>query len=229
MLIKRFNKLNICFKKLIHRNLYSSFNAFTLAEILIVLGIIGIIVAITLPTLLTKIEDYQFKTAYKKVFSIANQALLNGKVPEDGYAPVLVEADGNNVCNNWKIFSGQFKKTTECINNNTDRCWEMSGEMSNGAPYVQSSSFIDSSGIAWAMRGNCSQGALVTLSFFLVDTNGFKKPNKYGKDRWAFWFSYDQNGFPVKISPFSSTDVTTPSPQACPSGGPCYYQSWLLK
>ena len=49
---------------------------FTLAEVLITLGIIGVVAAMTLPTL---INDYQAKetvTRLKKVYSIVNQAYL---------------------------------------------------------------------------------------------------------------------------------------------------------
>ena len=38
-------------------------NAFTLAEVLITLGIIGIVAAITIPTLINNVQDAQYKTA----------------------------------------------------------------------------------------------------------------------------------------------------------------------
>ena len=43
--------------------------AFTLAEVLITLTIIGVIAAIVIPTLNSKIKDYQFRVAYKKAYS----------------------------------------------------------------------------------------------------------------------------------------------------------------
>src|SRR5574344_665856 len=51
------------------------FPGFTLAEILIVLLIIGVIFAMTLPTLMTKIQDREFKTAAKKAYSETTSAL----------------------------------------------------------------------------------------------------------------------------------------------------------
>lgn len=50
--------------------------AFTLAEVLITLGIIGIVAAITLPAVINKIEDKQFKSAFKKQYSAVSQAML---------------------------------------------------------------------------------------------------------------------------------------------------------
>lgn len=49
-------------------------NGFTLAEVLITLGIIGIVAAITIPVLMQNIQDYQFKQAWKKEYSVISQA-----------------------------------------------------------------------------------------------------------------------------------------------------------
>ena len=41
-------------------------SAFTLAEVLITLGIIGVVAAMTMPTLMNSTNGAQYKTAYKK-------------------------------------------------------------------------------------------------------------------------------------------------------------------
>lgn len=48
---------------------------FTLAEVLITLGIIGVVAAMTIPTLMSNTNKSEFKTAYKKVISAVNQAV----------------------------------------------------------------------------------------------------------------------------------------------------------
>lgn len=48
--------------------------AFTLAEILITLGIIGIVAAMTIPTLISNVNNSTFKSQYKKSLSTLNQA-----------------------------------------------------------------------------------------------------------------------------------------------------------
>ena len=63
-------------------------NAFTLAEVLITLGIIGIVAAMTLPTLVQKYEDMVTVTKVKKAYSIFNQAYAraieaNGGLPKE--------------------------------------------------------------------------------------------------------------------------------------------------
>ena len=43
---------------------------FTLAEVLITLGIIGVVAAMTMPTLINSTQGAQYKTAYKKALSV---------------------------------------------------------------------------------------------------------------------------------------------------------------
>lgn len=48
---------------------------FTLAEVLITLGIIGVVAAMTIPTLMSNTGKAEFKTAFKKMISAVNQAV----------------------------------------------------------------------------------------------------------------------------------------------------------
>lgn len=48
-------------------NCFDRKNAFTLAEVLITLGIIGVVAAMTIPTLMNKTNDAELKSAYKKM------------------------------------------------------------------------------------------------------------------------------------------------------------------
>src|SRR5574344_485196 len=50
-------------------------SGFTLAEVLIVLGIIGVVAAMTIPTLMNQTGQAEFKTGFKKVVSTLNQAI----------------------------------------------------------------------------------------------------------------------------------------------------------
>ncbi len=56
---------------------------FTLAEVLITLGIIGVVAAMTIPTLISNTNGAQFKSAYKKALSSLNQAVLMNVAMED--------------------------------------------------------------------------------------------------------------------------------------------------
>ena len=79
--------------------------AFTLAEVLITLGIIGVVAAMTLPTLISNYQAKQRVTQLKKVYSVLNQAYLRvkekyGSVESWGMSTTLtgeVDEDGNEI------------------------------------------------------------------------------------------------------------------------------------
>ena len=54
-------------------------SAFTLAEVLITLGIIGIVAALTIPTLIQTYTNNVVETRLKKVYSVMNQAILRSE------------------------------------------------------------------------------------------------------------------------------------------------------
>ena len=70
---------------------------FTLAEVLITLGIIGVVAAMTMPTLMNQTNGAQYKTAYKKALSAMSQAVvLNVALDDYNMADTDDEVDGQN-------------------------------------------------------------------------------------------------------------------------------------
>ncbi|MFQ8625632.1 MAG: prepilin-type N-terminal cleavage/methylation domain-containing protein [Candidatus Gastranaerophilaceae bacterium] len=51
-------------------------NGFTLAEVLITLGIIGIVAAMTMPALIANSKKTEYSSKLKKFYSVMNQAIL---------------------------------------------------------------------------------------------------------------------------------------------------------
>lgn len=207
--------------------------AFTLAEVLITLGIIGVVAAMTIPTLMNATQNAEFKTAYKKAFSVASQA-LELCVADDTLSERTGWLDVADNTANFNAFKAKFNVTKYCDGSTTptSECWDMTGEKFNtsSAPAGTMPSFVDNSGMVW-VQGN-SFGAIT--GDVLVDTNGAKKPNKFGKDRFRLKFVTSGTsveaadlsipGLPSAVIPdidFTSNDATY-----CPSA-PCYYSSWL--
>ena len=58
---------------------------FTLAEVLITLGIIGVVAAITIPSLMTAYNKHITETRLKKFYSLFNQAIKLSVVVNDEY------------------------------------------------------------------------------------------------------------------------------------------------
>lgn len=70
-----------------NQNIYQNMDknyAFTLAEVLITLAIIGVVAAMTMPTLLTKVQDNINRTRFKKALNTLNQAVALAYAKTDG-------------------------------------------------------------------------------------------------------------------------------------------------
>lgn len=63
--------------------MYNNKHAFTLAEVLITLGIIGIVAAMTIPTLISGITGQRYRSQLKKTISTLNQAVRLNKAKYD--------------------------------------------------------------------------------------------------------------------------------------------------
>ena len=71
-------------------------SGFTLAEVLITLGIIGVVAAMTMPTLMNSTQGAQYKAAYKKALSaIAQGVTLNVALDGASFADTVVGTAGS--------------------------------------------------------------------------------------------------------------------------------------
>ena len=57
--------------------------AFTLAELMITIGIVGVVAAITIPTLIQNSNSKKFSTLFKTELSTLNQAAISAKAQYD--------------------------------------------------------------------------------------------------------------------------------------------------
>ncbi len=86
------NKLYVVCKKERNFNMRTKKFGFTLAEVLITLGIIGVVAAMTIPTLISNTNSAKFKSQYKKTLSTLNQAALMGTAQYDlDYASITTK------------------------------------------------------------------------------------------------------------------------------------------
>ena len=78
--------------------LKNEFFAFTLAEVLITLGIIGVVAAITMPSIVSNIQGMQYRSKVKKTYSALVQAVSLAKANYDVDLDTLETAcvDGEN-------------------------------------------------------------------------------------------------------------------------------------
>ena len=204
-------------------------SAFTLAEVLITLAVIGVVAALTLPTVINKINDHNFKVAYKKAYRDVNEAYRMMMATDDEFTEISCTSDSscptccfdNNFGENFKLLAKQFKAVKTCSTNNKNKCLKCPDNSPHEC-YLSASAFIDNSGRAWAMYNDSE-------NVFYVDTNGDKGPNLTGKDRWGFLLPQPGASRTNKnfITPYYDYDISTKK-SYCTSGD-CKYKSWLIE
>ncbi|MBP3924931.1 prepilin-type N-terminal cleavage/methylation domain-containing protein [bacterium] len=166
--------------------------AFTLAEVLITLGIIGIVAAVTMPTLLSSHHKKVYVTTLQKVHNDLSQAI--GKYMSDQRVESLNESqlaqsgDGMN-----EFFTNYMNVVKDCGSSYTP-CfasgYKKIGGTSSSITGECGASVTLANGVAiCATSGVTNAGDVIS---FAVDINGPDEPNTYGRD--FFTFQADRNG-----------------------------------
>ena len=201
-------------------------HAYTLAEVLITLAVIGVVAAMTLPILINKINDYQFKIAYKKAYRDVNEAYRMMMTTDDEFSEI--NCSDNVQCfdytfgKNFRLLAKQFKSTKICNRGHKYDCLKCDNKSSQECYTDAGTAFVDNTGRVWVMYFDAQ-------AIFYVDVNGDKEPNLTGKDRWGFLLptpivKKSNKNF---IMPLYDEDITTKSSK-CTSGD-CKYKSWLIE
>lgn len=208
---------------------------FTLAEVLITLGIIGVVAGMTVPVLMNQIQDRQFKEAAKEAFSKASQVVQQIKVDEGDwnenlacndfaykFSSHLKKLDGYDLTN-WNY--GMWKRYFPADNNSVYRT------ISNPVVFARTGEmvfqFITTDGMLWntAYWDNAS---LAYKFIITVDVNGYQtQPNVFGRDVFMFQVV---NGNLLPMGASSTKYPVTDSANAqnfCTRGGWAYAQQGL--
>ena len=148
---------------------------FTLAEVLITLGIIGVVAAMTMPSLVANYEKKRTATAVKKAYSELSQALKLAEV-DYGDMEYWDYPDGFDIEEN-KAFVNRYitpyYKGVTMLQDGSVPGWTTISPTGIN--------FISSNGTIFSGKPNNSKAF-----FVLVDINGFKRPNKMGTDIFYF-------------------------------------------
>lgn len=215
---------------------------FTLAEVLITLGIIGVVAAITIPTLMNNAQDAELKSAWKKAYSVISQASLSVKNDNGGTFAGLGSAFDLNSQNTLRnAYLNYLKVVKTCDADNTyGNCFHPANgnyldtvKLLNGTSHLQYNSYFpyffqSSSGVilpdgqlvlfAWVNAGTaCTfsiEGYTNDCGFMTVDVNGFKGPNTVGRDIFAVEILEDRI-VPAGTGTLSGTCSNSSTGQEC--------------
>ena len=174
-------------------------NAFTLAEVLITLGIIGVVAAMTLPTLLTNVSNHIFATKIKQTYAMISSAVVTYMAANDlvNITPKnmkLFSDDAGEISVN-NFFKESFASVISCYEP-SPRCFAERYKINQKDvfPYsdrrfwTYNSSFLLRNGSAVSMiplKGEDNRFRIV------VDVNNTQLPNRIGRDLWVLYLNKD--------------------------------------
>lgn len=142
---------------------------FTLAEVLITLGIIGVVAAMTIPTLMNQTGQAEFKTGFKKALSVLNQAItMNVALSSADFSALTSGTGGSSV---YSMFTSRMN----VINTSAATTTAMGTPFQGGTNYTlyfndgMAISFPQGATACTTTGGSC---------IMVVDVNGTKGPNR---------------------------------------------------
>ena len=203
---------------------------FTLAEVLITLGIIGVVVAMTLPTLIARHQEKVWTTSFLRVYSILENAYR--RVQEeygtfDNWGTFTATEGGNrrSTVKAKDLYEYMIKPYVEVneayipkdgnwdwIGSNSNKCWPEKSYYLDKSPYSSNANGEYKARPAVSLKS----GECIVLGYgngdFIVDLNSQKGPNTLGKDQFVFSFDYKQK---ERIKPGNYENWWTDSANYC--------------
>ena len=175
--------------------------AFTLAEVLITLGIIGVVAAMTIPSLIQSYKEKATVTAVKQSYSIFAQALKMVTIDNPDLS-ALTDSSLSAKENSQIMFneiSKHIKKVKSCdvdkkCMGNTYYLNLNNEKVSNWGTYNNLVTGVLANGTSfWILSLPASISGEETYAGQIgIDINGNKRPNKFGVD--FFWFTFNKDG-----------------------------------
>ena len=215
-------------------------NGFTLAEVLITLGIIGVVAAITIPGLMTKLKNHQIEAVLKEDYSILNQMMISAY--DDGAVNVSSTSNNMTVIKSWfqEYLLPYIKVSSVCYDETG--CWSQNVKTLKGTKHTSYTtgcgqltvSFILNNGSYICMddysksnlKSNFGIETDSKMAYaFYIDTNGDRQPNVIGKDIYILVFKEETE----KMVPAGSDMTTDEIKQNCSSEGSGYWCLSLIK
>lgn len=204
---------------------------FTLAEVLITLGIIGVVAALTLPILIKKYQMKTFEVAFKKQYSVLNSTInylqvnndlkdcyvklsYSGTDPETGKPSGAYYDSTSNDCSEIKknliniLHLSEIKKYSN-FTPQADVLANGGVAVNPGVTYdwwlATTKTFLAPDGTTFMFNYDNKTQTYGNFAYvcFIVDVNGAKGPNKWGYD--VFWLTFSQkNGNIILADEYAS-------------------------
>jgi len=211
------------------------YTAFTLAEVLITLGIIGVVAAMTIPILMANYQEKQYLTQFKETYSMLSQAYTMSS-QDNGTAQLWTSSQ--DAYDNMKPYLKVSKDCGYATSCGAPNVLTLNGAATHGGIRYHLV-LVNGATVGFGGMSTNDWGATPILSdnnvnnvSISVDLNGIKPPNQFGYDFFLLALS-TKNQSPVITGPpmwWANENVCKKSDAGSGGwyrGGSC--STWVIK
>ncbi len=186
--------------------------AFTLAEVLVTMGIIGVIAAMTVPNLVKNYQNQALVTQLHKVYTEFSQAIE--RYMSDQRVESMAETDLYNNNDGLRSFiNNYFKVVSDCGNSyvgSTSGAKCFSSENYYAIENDSNVNFVDftCAGMAFTLPSGAAICAETNADFPIyleVDVNGAQSPNIFGRDLFTMFVNVDGEFYDYDFTRYGNT------------------------
>lgn len=197
-----------------HRELVSGSFGFTLAEVLITLGVIGIVAALTIPNLINGYQKKVAVTRLKTSYSLLTQAITAAKAQHGDI--INWERDANKILFDYiapniksEKFTNHMDYDYQHVMCNNKQVYKFLDGGGMGSPFNSISPSIKlANGVCIALNRIDDSSALQSNLF--IDINGPDSPNINGKDLFVFILRFNEGKImPEGYNWAANNDITS--------------------
>lgn len=195
-------------------------SAFTLAEVLITLGIIGIVATMVIPGLIGDYKKSQYVSALKKTYAVLNEAIIKYETDNSCIGDLSKCGDfyNTNAATKWNAIIPYLKLAQDCgIENGCfpDTQYKYLVSIDGISPYNYSTDPLCAkgslvNGTLIGISGDAASGSTysgtgegpIDYTRFFIDVNGINAPNQWGRDLFILMLT------PTKLLGWSTQGCT---------------------
>jgi len=231
LLTSHLSRLTVSLRNDVEKSTIRPFNrstfqpAFTLAEVLITLGIIGVVAGLMIPGVIAESQKAGYVAGVRKAYSLWNQALI--QMAADGgcigdlscfFDSADLKTMGDKIASYFNVVKNCDTTTSGCFPNTVAQNFDGTNTTSG---VDNSYRFITADGMSVRLvtpslgcSGSSTYLTKVCMAYVSIDVNGLKKPNAFGRDIFYFKIVND-NGpalYPVggaKYEPWKTKGCTS--------------------
>lgn len=172
---------------------------FSLAEVLITLGVIGVIVAITMPTLINNYKKHEIETKFTQTYNLLSNSLRMASAEYGDLVGIVVSSTNSEIIDNTNKYLLKHVKTIkggkytlQDLGYKTPIYYQDGKKIQHALTATSTKYVLINGAVITSVigsKGTHEGKTLHTIYNYFVDLNGPKGPNTIGRDVFIYMWT----------------------------------------